>query len=58
MTDDGTYEVARITITRELGPDGDTIGFHFEPEDLSLVEALGMLEMGKDTAYHMHDEAD
>ena len=40
-------EVARIEITRALtDPDGDLIGVTFA-DDLTLIEALGMLRMAE-----------
>ena len=45
------FETARITITRRLTPDGDDqTGFYLAPDDLALVETLGLLRLAEDTA--------
>lgn len=48
-TDTDDLEIGRITITRTLGHDG-TDNVQVIPSDgLSMVEALGMIELSKDT---------
>lgn len=58
MSDDGTVEVARITITRmmtdEPGEFGDLVSVDLG-DGLSTVEALGMLRLAEDSILHMSD---
>ncbi|WP_130012141.1 hypothetical protein [Serinicoccus sediminis] len=59
MSDEPVYEVARIVITREIhpGPNGDQVAITM-PDDLSALEALGMLAMAQDYVLHGRDEQD
>ena len=45
-------EVTRITITRTLTDDDDLHDMDVQPEDASLVEVLGLLDLSRDTVIH------
>lgn len=53
MSDDEGLEVARITITRNIDPDGRDVTWcqAVDPqgEPLGLVESLGLLRLAEDT---------
>ena len=56
MSDQPAYEVARITITRELHPgdDGDLVGINLS-DGLTALEALGMLALAQDYVLNGRD---
>lgn len=49
MSEDAAYETARITITRTLTDDGSDLHGVQYSDDLSFIEALGLIEAAKDT---------
>lgn len=51
-------EVARIIITRVMAEDGELlITATSDPEDLDLVEALGMMRLAEDALLHPEHRA-
>lgn len=54
MTAGEDFETARITITRRLTADGaDIVRLSVEPEEITLLETLGMLRMAEDSAIEL-----
>jgi len=49
VSEDSGLEIARLTITRTLGDDDSDIVQVIPSDGLSMIEALGMLELSKDT---------
>ena len=61
MSDETTgHEVARITITRTFTDDGDDLIGVDHSDDITAIEALGMLEMAKEnwSAFRPDDDED